>query len=80
MEPAVIDGFVERIERQLVERSKDRERAVERRREHQKEMVLGAMGLSIPLLAVAAIFTGLAGVIVVCGALAVIALATVLQR
>jgi hypothetical protein len=80
MEPAVIDGFVERIERQLVERSKDRERALERRREHQKEMVLGAMGLSIPLLAVAAIFTGLAGVIVVCGALAVIALATVLQR
>jgi hypothetical protein len=80
LEPAVIDGFVERIERQLVERSKDRERALERRREHQKEMVLGAMGLSIPLLAVAAIFTGLAGVIVVCGALAVIALATVLQR
>jgi hypothetical protein len=80
LEPAVIDGFVERIERQLVERSKDRERALERRREHQKEMVLGAMGLSIPLLAVAAIFTGLAGVIVVCGALAVIVLATVLQR
>ena len=80
LEPAVIDGFVERIERQLVERSKDRERALERRREHQKEMVLGAMGISIPLLTVAAIFTGLAGVIVVCGALAVIALATALQK
>jgi hypothetical protein len=36
-------------------------------------MVLGAMGISIPLFAIAAIFTGLAGVIVVCGALAVIA-------
>ena len=35
--------------------------------------VLGAMGISIPLLAIAAIFTGLAGVIVVCAALAVIA-------
>ena len=36
-------------------------------------MVLGAMGISVPLLAIAAIFTGLAGVIVVCAALAVIA-------
>jgi hypothetical protein len=36
-------------------------------------MVLGAMGISIPLLAIAAIFTGLAAVIVVCAALAVIA-------
>jgi 4-hydroxybenzoate polyprenyltransferase len=80
LEPAVIDAFVDRIERQLVERSEERERALERRREHQKEMVLGAMGLSIPMLVVAAIFTGLAGVIVVCGALAVIALSTTLQR
>ena len=44
--------------------------AIEARRE------LGAMGISIPLLAIAAIFTGLAGVIVVCAAFAVIALAT----
>jgi small-conductance mechanosensitive channel len=80
MEPAVIDGFVERIERSLKERAGASERALQKRREHQKEMVLGAMGISIPLLAIAAIFTGLAGVIVVCGALAVIALATALQR
>lgn len=80
MEPAVIDAFVERIERQVAQRGEKSERALQKRREHQKEMVLGAMGLSIPLLAVAAIFTGLAGVIVVCGALAVIALATALQR
>ena len=39
-------------------------------------MVLGAMGISIPLLAVASIFTGLAGVLVVCAALAMIAIAT----
>jgi hypothetical protein len=38
-------------------------------------MVLGAMGVSIPLLALAAIFTGLPGVIAVCAALAVIAIA-----
>lgn len=39
-------------------------------------MVLGSMALSIPLFIGAAIFTGLAGVIVVCAALAVIAVVT----
>jgi len=73
MEPAVIDAFVERLERRLAEGAAEREQALKRKRDHQKEMVLGAMGISIPLLAIAAIFTGLAGVIVVCGALAVIA-------
>jgi hypothetical protein len=74
MEPAVIDAFVERIERRLENRSTESEQSLKRKREHQKEMVLGAMGISIPLLALAAIFTGLAGVIVVCAALAVIAI------
>jgi hypothetical protein len=72
MEPAVIDAFVERLEGRIAEGAADREQALKRKRDHQKEMVLGAMGISIPLLAIAAIFTGLAGVIVVCGALAVI--------
>jgi Flp pilus assembly protein TadB len=76
LEPALIDSFVERIERRLSERSEESERSLKRRREHQKELVLGAMGISIPLLAIAAIFTGLAGVIVVCAALAVIAVAS----
>jgi hypothetical protein len=76
MEPAVIDAFVGRIERQLVERSREREQSLKRQREHQKEMVLGAMGISVPLFVIAAIFTGLAGVIVVCAALAVIAVAS----
>jgi Flp pilus assembly protein TadB len=73
IEPALVDSFVERIERRLSERNEESERSLKRKREHQKEMVLGAMGISIPLLAIAAIFTGLAGVIVVCAALAVIA-------
>ena len=73
MEPALIDAFVERIEHRISERAEAGERSLKRKREHQKEMVLGAMGISIPLLAIAAIFTGLAGVIVVCAALAVIA-------
>ena len=73
MEPAVIDAFVGRIERRLAGRSNDSERALQRKREHQKEMVLGSMAISVPLFAVAAIFTGLPGVIVVCAALVVIA-------
>jgi len=76
MEPAVIDAFVERIEKRLAERTGDDERALKRKRDHQKEMVLGAMGISIPLFAIAAVFTGLAGVIAVCVALAVIAIAS----
>ena len=59
MEPAVIDAFVERIERRLAERAGESERSLKRKRDHQKEMVLGAMGISIPMLAIAAIFTGL---------------------
>jgi hypothetical protein len=59
MEPAVIDVFVSRIERRLVHRADEGERALQRRREHQKEMVLGSMAISVPLLAIAAIFTGL---------------------
>ena len=74
MEPAVIDAFVERIEQRLGERRAEDERALQRKRDHQKELILGAMGVSIPLLAIAAIFTGLAGVIAVCMALGVVAL------
>jgi len=74
MEPALIDAFVERIERRLAERTGESERALKQKREHQREMVLGAMGISVPLFALAAIFTGLPGVLAVCGALAVIAI------
>jgi hypothetical protein len=73
MEPTLVDTFVERIEQRIAERSTESEQSLKRKRDHQKELVLGAMGISIPLLAIAAVFTGLAGVIVVCAALAVIA-------
>ena len=76
MEPAVVDAFVARIEARLADRRGQSEWALRLKREHQKEMVLGSMALSIPLLAIAAIFTGLAGVITVCVALAVIAIVT----
>jgi hypothetical protein len=80
MEPAVIDTFVERIERRIAERGTESERALKATRDHQKEMVLGAMAISIPLFIVGAIFTGLAGVIAVCAVLVVIALATTRTR
>jgi hypothetical protein len=76
LEPALVDSFVERIEQRLVERDEHHERALRRKREHQKEMVLGAMALGIPLMAIAAIFTGLAGVIVVAAAIVAVAIVT----
>ena len=74
-EDELIDGFLERLDRRLADRGRDRAKELEQRREHQKEMILGALGISVPLFALAAIFTGLAGVIVVAAVLAVIALA-----
>jgi hypothetical protein len=73
MEPAVIDSFVARIEQRLAKRADESAWALQQKRDHQKEMILGSMGISIPLMAVAAIFTGLPGVIAVCVALIVIA-------
>ena len=75
-EPALIEAFVDRIEKELSKRQRESEQSLRRKRKHQQEMVLGSMALSIPLFIVAAVFTGLAGVIVVCLALAVIAIAT----
>jgi hypothetical protein len=49
MEPALIDGFVERIERRLAERGAVSERALKQRRDHQKEMVLGERVRLTPL-------------------------------
>jgi hypothetical protein len=74
MEPALIDAFVERIEQRIEDRTGRGDLALKQKREHQKEMTLGSMAISIPLLAIAAIFTGLAGVITVCAALALIAI------
>jgi hypothetical protein len=76
MEPAVIDAFVARIEQRLADRGADDERALKRKRDHQKEMVLGSMGISVPLFAIAAVFTGLPGVLAVLVALIVIAVVT----
>jgi len=75
LEPAIVDGFVERIERRLAERGAASEKALRERRDHQKELILGSMGISVPLFIAAAIFTGLAGMIVVAAVVGVIAIA-----
>jgi hypothetical protein len=80
MEPALIDAFVARIERRLDERADRDERALKRQRDHEKEMVLGSMAISIPLFAIAAVFTGLAGVVAVLVALVVIAAVSARRR
>jgi hypothetical protein len=80
MEPAVIDAFVARIERRLVERRDQDERALKRQRDHEKEMVLGSMAISIPLFAIAAVFTGLAGVVAVLVALVLITVISARRR
>lgn len=74
MEPALVDAFVERIEQRIADRTGRGDLALRQKREHQKEMTLGSMAIAIPLLAIAAIFTGLAGVVTVCAALALIAI------
>jgi hypothetical protein len=65
MEPAVIDAFIERIEdrieRRLAGRTAADEQALKRKRDHQREMVLGALGISVPIFIIAAIFAGLSG-------------------
>jgi hypothetical protein len=79
LEPAVIDGFVERIEARIAARDRATERTLQKRREHQKEMTLASMAISIPLMAIAAVFTGLPGVLAVCAALVVIAIVSARQ-
>jgi hypothetical protein len=80
MEPAVIDAFVGRIERRVVERAERDERALKRQRDHEMEMVLGSMGISVPLFVVAAVFTSLAGMVAVLVALVLIAAVTARRR
>jgi hypothetical protein len=79
MEPAVIDAFVARIERRLADRADQDERAIQRKRDHPKELILGSMGISVPLFAIAAVFTGLAGIIAVLVAMVVITVVAVRQ-
>ena len=67
LEPEVIDGFVERIEKRLVERRPPP--APSRDRGHETGIAIVSLGVAIPMLAIAGGTTGLPGVIAVCVAL-----------
>ena len=71
-EDEIVEAFAAKLERRLEQQDSQ----LKRRRDHQKEMTLGAMGVSIPLVVVAGIFGGVPGIALVCGALAIIALVT----
>jgi hypothetical protein len=72
-EDVLIQGFLERLERRVGPVRAD-PHDLKRRRDHQKELILGGMGISIPLLAIAGGIAGLPGIIAVCAALIVVAI------
>jgi hypothetical protein len=80
LEPEAVEAFVERIERRLAGRDREDTLALIQRREHQKEMILGSMGISVPLFAIAAVFAGLGGIVAVLVALVVITVVSTRQR
>ena len=71
-EPHIVDAFLERIERRL----EDRGGKAPMRRDHEHHavtpMVLGSLGLSIPLLGIAGGTAGLAGVAIVAAAIVLV--------
>jgi hypothetical protein len=70
-EPELVDSFLERIERRIERRTG---KGVNHPREHHMvtPLILGSLGLSIPLLAIAGGTAGLAGVAFVCAAIVIV--------
>src|SRR5262252_1382872 len=68
LEPQLVERFADRIEQEIERRAK--ELAGQERTPHQNApmlpLALGSLGISIPLIAIAAVFAGLAGIIAVC--------------
>ena len=69
-EPALVDSFLERIERQAARQA----RSMGRRPDHRTvtPIVLGSLGISIPLMAIAGSAAGLAGIALVCAAIGIV--------
>jgi uncharacterized membrane protein len=74
LEPHVIDAFVERIERRLDERAREKTPAKRESRtnEHSLALAIVSLCVSIPLVAIAGSTVGLAGVIAVCVAIVIV--------
>lgn len=73
-EPQLVDSFLERIEKRLDERVSSKSIQRNREREHHAAtpIVLGSLGLSIPLLAIAGSAAGLTGIALVCIAIVLV--------
>ena len=71
-EPQIIDAFLERIEKRLEERTA--RPVVRHEREHHAitPLVLGSLGLAIPLMGIAGAAAGLGGVALVCLAIVLV--------
>jgi hypothetical protein len=69
-EPELVDSFLERVEQQVARRSS----GVAPRRGHRTvtPLILGSLGLAIPLLGAAGKFGGLAGIALVCAAIVIV--------
>jgi hypothetical protein len=71
LEPQVIDGFVERIEKRIDERA--RELAPKKSRTGlDTRLALGSMAFAIPLLGIAGGIAGLPGIALVCLAIVIV--------
>jgi hypothetical protein len=71
-EPQIVDSFLERIEKRLEERTA--RPVVRHHREHHAitPLVLGSLGLAIPLMGIAGAAAGLWGVAMVCVAIVLV--------
>ena len=75
LEPQLVQGFVDRIESEIDRRVDQKLKTRERRPARHgavTPMVLGSLGISIPLMAIAGGTAGLGGIIVVCLAIVLV--------
>jgi anti-sigma factor RsiW len=71
-EPQLVEAFLERIEKRLEERVPPRPQPRDREHQTVTPLVLGSLGLSIPLIAIAGGTAGLPGVALVCLAIVLV--------
>jgi hypothetical protein len=71
-EPQLVEAFLERIEKRLEERDPPKPMRRDHERSSVTPLVLGSLGLSIPLIAIAGGTVGLPGVALVCLAIVLV--------
>lgn len=81
-EPQLVDSFLEKVEKRLEQRMGHAAARRERPRQHHMvtPIVLGSLGLAIPLIGVAGSTAGAAGVAFVCLAIVLVNVVAMLRR